>query len=44
MRIPNKLPTLDASDKQFIIASLVVPVVLWWFFTGRKKYGVKGAN
>lgn len=35
---------LDSSDKQFFIASIVVPIILWWLFTGRKKYGVKGMS
>lgn len=33
---------LDNQDKQFILASIVAPLVIWWFFTGRKKYSTKG--
>lgn len=35
---------LDAQDKQFFIATILVPLVLWWIFTGRRKYSVKGMN
>lgn len=33
---------LDSDDKKFFIASVLVPLILWWVFTGRKKYGMKG--
>jgi hypothetical protein len=33
---------LDNADKQFFVASVLVPLLLWWYFTGRKKYGAKG--
>lgn len=33
---------LDGEDKKFFIASIGVPILIWWIFTGRKKYGVKG--
>lgn len=36
-----KLP-LDKSDRQWLVASIIVPIVLWWLFTGRKKYSTKG--
>lgn len=36
--------SLDAHDKQFFIATILVPIVLWWIFTGRRKYSVKGMN
>lgn len=39
-----KLPSLDSDDKRFFIAAIVVPLILWWVFTGRKKYGTKGMN
>ncbi len=37
-----KILHMDNSDKQFMIASICVPLLLWWLFTGRKKYGTKG--
>lgn len=33
---------LDTEDKKFFLASILVPLVIWWYFTGRKKYGMKG--
>lgn len=33
---------MDSSDKQFMVASVAVPIIIWWVFTGRKKYGVRG--
>lgn len=33
---------MDKSDKQFFIASIMVPLLIWWWFTGRHKYGMKG--
>lgn len=32
----------DGEDKKFFIASIMVPLVIWWTFTGRKKYSAKG--
>jgi hypothetical protein len=34
--------SLDNQDKQFFIASIAIPILLWWVFTGRKKYSAKG--
>lgn len=39
-----KMPTLDTDDKRFFLAAIITPIALWWVFTGRKKYGVKGMN
>jgi hypothetical protein len=36
--------SLDNSDKQFFIASILIPILLWWIFTGRKKYSTKGMH
>ncbi len=33
---------IDRSDKQFFVASILVPLVIWWVFTGRRKYAAKG--
>jgi hypothetical protein len=33
---------LDTDDRKFFIASIAVPVIVWWLLTGRKKYGTKG--
>lgn len=37
-----KLRSLDKSDKQFMVATIIAPVVVWWYFSGRRKYGTKG--
>jgi hypothetical protein len=34
---------MDSGDKQFI-GALIGSVLAWWFFTGRKKYSVKGMH
>jgi hypothetical protein len=33
---------LDNGDKAFFVGSLIAPIMVWWYFTGRKKYGTKG--
>jgi hypothetical protein len=33
---------MDSSDKQFIVISIVAPLIAWWLLRGRKKYGMKG--
>lgn len=33
---------LDDTDKRFFIATIIVPVIVWWILTGRRRYGVKG--
>jgi len=33
---------MENSDKQFFAAAVVAPLIAWWLFIGRKKYGVKG--
>lgn len=37
-----KFKGMDKSDKQFFAASIVAPLLVWWYFNGRKKYSVKG--
>jgi hypothetical protein len=37
-----KLRSLDDSDKAYFAGAIIAPIVVWWFFTGRKKYGVRG--
>lgn len=37
-----KFSGMDNSDKQFFIASIIAPIVVWWLFRGRKKYSVGG--
>jgi hypothetical protein len=32
----------DNDDKKFFLASILIPLAVWWYFTGRKKYGTKG--
>ncbi len=33
---------IEKGDRAFIIGSLVAPLAIWWFYTGRHKYGTKG--
>ena len=37
-----KLRHMEYSDKQFFVASVIIPIGLWWYFQGRRKYSVKG--
>jgi hypothetical protein len=37
-----KLRALDKGDKQFFAATVIAPLLVWWYFNGRKKYGTKG--
>lgn len=37
-----RLPSLDNDDRYWLLASVVTPFVIWWYFIGRHKYGVKG--
>jgi hypothetical protein len=32
----------DKDDSMFLILSVVVPLILWWFYTGKRKYSAKG--
>lgn len=34
--------SLDRDDKAFFVGSLLAPIIVWWFFYGRKKYAMKG--
>jgi hypothetical protein len=33
---------MQSGDKQWFFSTVVAPIILWWFFIGRKRYGVKG--
>lgn len=33
---------LDRDDTMFVLLSVIAPLLLWWYLTGRKKYSVKG--
>lgn len=33
---------MQDDDKKFFIASIMIPIIVWWYFTGRKRYSVKG--
>lgn len=39
-----KYPMLDTNDRYYFLATILVPLVLWWIYIGRRKYGVKGMN
>jgi hypothetical protein len=34
--------SLDYDDKAFFVGSILGPLLIWWVFYGRKKYGTKG--
>jgi hypothetical protein len=33
---------MDKGDKQFLVGTIIAPIIVWWYFNGRKKYSVKG--
>jgi hypothetical protein len=33
---------LDKDDTVFLILSVLIPLILWWYSTGKKKYDAKG--
>lgn len=37
-----KFRGMENSDKQFFVASVIAPVIVWWIFTGRKRYATGG--
>jgi hypothetical protein len=37
-----KIQHMERADKQFFAATIVAPLIVWWFFTGRNRYGTKG--
>lgn len=37
-----KLRHMDTNDKQWLISAIIAPIIVWWLFQGRKKYGTKG--
>jgi hypothetical protein len=37
-----KFRGMETSDKQFFFASVIAPVIIWWVFTGSKRYGTGG--
>jgi hypothetical protein len=39
-----KFHGLQPEDKKFFVASIVIPIVLWWIFTGSKRYSAKGMH
>lgn len=36
------MPKLDNEDLLYILASVVAPLLLWWFIRGEKRYSTKG--
>lgn len=30
---------MDKSDRYFLASSVIVPLIVWWLFIGRTKYG-----
>jgi hypothetical protein len=39
-----KLRHLDNEDKAYFAGAVLAPIIVWWFYTGRKKYGTKGMH
>ena len=37
-----KFQGIDTDDKAFLVGSVIAPIIVWWMFFGRKKYGVGG--
>jgi hypothetical protein len=37
-----KFQHMDDGDKAFLLGSVMLPIFVWWYFNGRKKYGAKG--
>ena len=33
---------LDSNDRYWLLATVIAPLLLWWFFIGSKKYSLKG--
>lgn len=33
---------LDKDDKAFMVGTILAPIIVWWLFYGRRKYGTKG--
>lgn len=33
---------IDKNDRYMLLSSIVVPILFWWFYVGRNKYGTKG--
>jgi hypothetical protein len=33
---------MDKGDKQFFVNAIIIPMVVWWIWIGRKKYSAKG--
>jgi hypothetical protein len=38
----DQAKAIDTEDKVFLLGALVAPALVWWLFTGRKKYTTKG--
>lgn len=37
-----KFRHMQDGDKQFFLASIIIPLIVWWAYTGRKRYSAKG--
>jgi hypothetical protein len=33
---------MPKSDRYMLVSSVIAPLVIWWFYIGRTKYGMKG--
>jgi hypothetical protein len=33
---------IDKGDRYMLLSSIVIPVLFWWYYVGRKRYGTKG--
>jgi hypothetical protein len=41
-RINDVWKDIDNDHKVFLIGSIVVPLIVWWAYIGRKTYSMKG--
>lgn len=33
---------IDKGDRYMLLSSIVIPVLFWWYYVGRNRYGTKG--
>lgn len=43
MRSPiERWNAIEKNDRAFMLGTIVVPIVVWWYYFGRDKYSTKG--
>lgn len=33
---------LEKSDRYTLLSGVIIPLMFWWFYIGRERYGMKG--